>query len=98
MGMEKKGGERKKRRLRQKKVTAVQKLYDACRDVFADCGPGVVPAADGIERLKEILSKFFFVNLGFFFYLHFDYNGYGYESWFISISMCLFVVFAYGSI
>ncbi|KAK1410155.1 hypothetical protein QVD17_36689 [Tagetes erecta] len=56
MGMEKKGGERKKRRLRQKKVTAVQKLYDACRDVFADCGPAVVPAADGIERLKQILN------------------------------------------
>ncbi|KAI3799151.1 hypothetical protein L1987_34441 [Smallanthus sonchifolius] len=42
--------------MRHKKITAVQKLYDACRDVFANCGPGVVPAAEGIERLKDILN------------------------------------------
>lgn len=57
MGMEKVSGERKKRRMRQKKVTAVQKLYDTCTEVFADCGPGVIPNAEGIERLKDILSK-----------------------------------------
>ncbi|KAL8240726.1 hypothetical protein R6Q59_014081 [Mikania micrantha] len=56
MGMEKMTGERKKRRIRQKKVTAVQKLYDTCRDVFANCGPGVVPSAEGIEHLKAILN------------------------------------------
>lgn len=56
MGMEKVSGERKKRKMRQKKVTAVQKLYDTCTEVFADCGPGVVPSAEGIERLKEILN------------------------------------------
>ncbi|KAJ0464840.1 putative rmlC-like cupin domain superfamily, cysteine oxygenase/2-aminoethanethiol dioxygenase [Helianthus annuus] len=48
-------GERKKGRTKHK-VAAVQKLYDACRDVFANCGPGVVPDAQGIERLKDILN------------------------------------------
>ncbi|KAI3808678.1 hypothetical protein L1987_24636 [Smallanthus sonchifolius] len=44
------------RRMRQKKVTAVQKLYDTCREVFANCGPGVVPPPQGIELLKDILN------------------------------------------
>ncbi|XP_024979377.1 plant cysteine oxidase 2-like isoform X2 [Cynara cardunculus var. scolymus] len=48
--------ERKKRRMRQKKITAVQKLYDTCKEVFANCGPGVVPSDEGIERLKDILN------------------------------------------
>ncbi|KAL8193496.1 hypothetical protein R6Q57_026631 [Mikania cordata] len=56
MGMEKMSGESKRRRTRQKKLRAVQKLYDTCRDVFANCGPGVVPSAEGIERLKNILD------------------------------------------
>lgn len=56
MGMEKVSGERKKRRTRQRKVTAVQKLYNTCSEVFANCGPGVVPPAEGIERLKVILD------------------------------------------
>ncbi|KAJ9540563.1 hypothetical protein OSB04_027069 [Centaurea solstitialis] len=56
MGMEKVSGERKKRRMRQKKITAVQKLYDTCKEVFANCGPGVVPSGEGIERLKNILT------------------------------------------
>ncbi|XP_076937466.1 plant cysteine oxidase 2-like isoform X2 [Bidens hawaiensis] len=56
MGMGNMSSERKKRRTRHKKVTAVQKLYDACRDVFADCGPGVVPPADAVQRLKDILN------------------------------------------
>lgn len=60
MGMEKVSGERKKRRMRQKKITAVQKLYDTCKEVFANCGPGIVPDADGIQRLQNILSKLFF--------------------------------------
>lgn len=58
--MEKVLGKKMKRRLRQKKVTAVQNLYDTCKEVFANCGPGVVPPADGIERLKDILSKFYY--------------------------------------
>lgn len=64
MGMEKVSGERKKRRMRQKKVTAVQKLYDTCTEVFADCGPGVVPAAEGIERLKDILNGITALDVG----------------------------------
>lgn len=64
MGMEKVSGERKKRRMRQKKVTAVQKLYDTCTEVFADCGPGVIPNAEGIERLKDILNGMTEVDVG----------------------------------
>lgn len=64
MGMEKASGERKKRKMRQKKVTAVQKLYDTCTEVFADCGPGVVPDAEGVERLKNILNGMTEVDVG----------------------------------
>ncbi|XP_076955682.1 plant cysteine oxidase 2-like [Bidens hawaiensis] len=56
MGMGNMSSERKKRRTRHKKVAAVQKLYDACRDVFANCTPGVVPPAEGVQRLKHILN------------------------------------------
>ncbi|XP_076901689.1 plant cysteine oxidase 2-like [Bidens hawaiensis] len=56
MGMEKMSGERKKRRMRQKKVSAVQKLYETCREVFANCGPGVVPSVEGVDKLKTILN------------------------------------------
>lgn len=64
MGMEKISGERKKRRMRQKKVTAVQKLYNTCREVFANCGPGVVPADEGIESLKNILNEMTELDVG----------------------------------
>ncbi|KAK1440815.1 hypothetical protein QVD17_06647 [Tagetes erecta] len=59
MGMEKvsSGDRNKKKRLRQKKVSAVQKLYDTCRDVFADCGPGIVPSLEAIEHLKDVLNR-----------------------------------------
>ncbi|KAI7731140.1 hypothetical protein M8C21_006548 [Ambrosia artemisiifolia] len=61
MGMERimsSGDSKKKKskRIRQKKVTPVQKLYDTCQDVFANCGPGVVPSVEGIQRLKHVLS------------------------------------------
>ncbi|CAN4082570.1 unnamed protein product [Withania somnifera] len=46
----------KKNRRRQRMVSPVQKLYDTCKQVFANCGPGVVPAAENIERLKAVLD------------------------------------------
>lgn len=64
MGMEKVTGERRKRRMRQKKVSAVQKLYDACSEVFANCGPGVIPSADGIKRLTDILNDMTELDVG----------------------------------
>lgn len=53
--------ESKKNRRRQKKVTVVQKLYETCKDVFADCGPGVVPSPDKVERLKAVLGMIIFL-------------------------------------
>nr|XP_043633986.1 plant cysteine oxidase 2 [Erigeron canadensis] len=64
MGMEKVLGKKMKRKLRHKKVTAVQKLYDTCREVFSTCGPGIVPTADGIERLKVILNEMTELDVG----------------------------------
>ncbi|XP_010934139.1 plant cysteine oxidase 2 [Elaeis guineensis] len=50
----------KKNKRRQKKSppmpTVVQRLFDTCKEVFADCGADVVPAAEDIERLRAILD------------------------------------------
>lgn len=48
--------ERKKARRRMRKVPAVQKLYDTCKEVFANCGPGIIPSTPDIERLKSVLD------------------------------------------
>lgn len=45
--------ESKKNRKRQKMV---QRLYETCKEAFSNCGPGVVPSAEKIERLKEVLG------------------------------------------
>lgn len=46
----------KKNRRGQRMVSPVQRLYDTCKQVFANCGPGVVPSAEKIERLKAVLD------------------------------------------
>lgn len=46
----------KKNRRRQRRVSPVQILYETCKQVFANCGPGVVPSAENIERLKAVLG------------------------------------------
>ncbi|XP_059670305.1 plant cysteine oxidase 2-like isoform X2 [Cornus florida] len=46
----------KRSRRRQKKMSAVQKLYETCKEVFASGGTGVVPPESDIERLKSILD------------------------------------------
>ncbi|CAI9109638.1 OLC1v1009499C4 [Oldenlandia corymbosa var. corymbosa] len=56
--------ESRKNRRRQKKPTMVQKLYDTCKEVFADCGPGVVPSPDKVERLKAILDTMTEIDVG----------------------------------
>ncbi|CAK9162877.1 unnamed protein product [Ilex paraguariensis] len=64
MGMEKVGGKgkdssdsKKRGRRRQKKVSTVQKLYETCKEVFANCGPGIVPSPSDVERLKSVLDS-----------------------------------------
>ena len=38
-------------------VAAVQRLFEACREVFNDAGPGAVPPPAGIERVKAVLGN-----------------------------------------
>ncbi|KAK3030824.1 hypothetical protein RJ639_035753 [Escallonia herrerae] len=49
--------EARKGRRRQRRLSPVQTLYEICKEVFADCGPGIVPSPAGIERLKAALDK-----------------------------------------
>lgn len=36
----------------------IQKLFDSCREVFSDAATGVVPAPDGVARVKSVLGTF----------------------------------------
>ncbi|CAL9039528.1 plant cysteine oxidase 2-like isoform X2 [Musa acuminata AAA Group] len=50
----------KKNKRRQKKSaampTAVQRVFEACKEVFADGAPGIVPSPDEVERLRSVLD------------------------------------------
>lgn len=52
--------ESKKNKRRQRKSSQVQRLYEICKEVFADCGPGVVPSNDKLELLKSVLGMIVF--------------------------------------
>lgn len=54
----------KKNRRRQRRVSPVQILYETCKQVFANCGPGVVPSAENIERLKAVLDSMVEADVG----------------------------------
>ncbi|XP_054804104.1 plant cysteine oxidase 2-like isoform X1 [Prosopis cineraria] len=45
-----------KNRRRQKKTSSVQKLFKACKEVFAYGGTGIVPPPQDIEKLRSILD------------------------------------------
>ncbi|RWW89865.1 hypothetical protein BHE74_00001041 [Ensete ventricosum] len=49
----------KKNKRRQKKsaamTSAVQRVFETCKEVFADGGPGIVPSPDEVERLRSVL-------------------------------------------
>ncbi|KXG31656.1 plant cysteine oxidase 2 isoform X1 [Sorghum bicolor] len=38
-------------------ATAVQRLFEACREVFTGAGPGAVPPPAGVERIKSVLDS-----------------------------------------
>lgn len=38
----------------KKKTSPVQKLYETCKEVFADCGPGIVPSPEKVEKLAAV--------------------------------------------
>ncbi|XP_009415343.2 plant cysteine oxidase 2-like isoform X1 [Musa acuminata AAA Group] len=50
----------KKNKRRQKKSaampSAVQRVFEACKEVFADGAPGIVPSPDEVERLRSVLD------------------------------------------
>lgn len=58
-----KKGKRKQKRS-EPMPTVVQRLFDTCREVFADCGPGVVPSPENVERLRSILDNMKPANVG----------------------------------
>ncbi|KAJ4749822.1 hypothetical protein LUZ62_048507 [Rhynchospora pubera] len=45
------------RRNRRRKKASVQGLYDLCKVVFAECGPGIVPSQEDVSRLSSYLEK-----------------------------------------
>ncbi|KAK4488454.1 hypothetical protein RD792_004218 [Penstemon davidsonii] len=47
---------KKNKRRRQKKLSPVQKLYETCNEVFSDCGPGIVPSLDKVEKLAAVMD------------------------------------------
>ncbi|KAI3462951.1 hypothetical protein Pfo_019614 [Paulownia fortunei] len=55
-GKGKVSNESKKSKRRQKKLSPVQRLYDTCKEVFADCGPGIVPSPEKVEKLAALLD------------------------------------------
>ncbi|KAL1828360.1 plant cysteine oxidase 2 [Daucus carota subsp. sativus] len=48
--------ESRKNRRRQRRLLPVQVLYNTCEQVFADCGPGIVPDPEKIRLLKTVLD------------------------------------------
>ncbi|XP_010925055.2 plant cysteine oxidase 2 [Elaeis guineensis] len=46
----------KRRNKKAKSATVVQRLFDTCKSVFANCGPDIVPSPEDIERLRAILD------------------------------------------
>ncbi|XP_019183389.1 PREDICTED: plant cysteine oxidase 2-like [Ipomoea nil] len=72
MGVDKNASDRKgksvepskHRRGQQRRVMAVQNLYETCREVFANCGPDIVPSPENVERVKAILDKMTGMDVG----------------------------------
>ena len=40
-------------------MTSVQKLFKACKEVFASGGAGIIPPPQDIERLRSILGMYY---------------------------------------
>ncbi|GFY84926.1 2-aminoethanethiol dioxygenase, putative [Actinidia rufa] len=57
-------GKAKKNRRRQKKMSPVQRLYEICKEVFAEFRPGIVPPSDDIQRIKSVLDGMTEVDVG----------------------------------
>ncbi|KAJ0260969.1 Plant cysteine oxidase 1 [Hirschfeldia incana] len=56
----KKNNNKNKKKLPRKKrgeITAVRRLFDTCKEVFSNGGPGVIPSEDKIQQLRDILDN-----------------------------------------
>ncbi|KAF8012991.1 hypothetical protein BT93_I0991 [Corymbia citriodora subsp. variegata] len=49
-------GKSKKGRRRQKKMVPIQRLYDTCKEVFAESGTNIIPPPENVERLRAVLD------------------------------------------
>jgi len=47
----------RKSRRRHKRMSAVRKLFETCKQVFANAGTGIVPSPEDIERLRAVLDE-----------------------------------------
>ncbi|KAK4393080.1 Plant cysteine oxidase 1 [Sesamum angolense] len=63
-GKGKVSNESKKSKRRQRKLSPVQRLYETCKEVFADCGPGIVPSSEKVEKLAALLDGITQVDVG----------------------------------
>ncbi|CAA0828439.1 Plant cysteine oxidase 2 [Striga hermonthica] len=63
-GKNKVSSESRKNKRRQRKSSQVQRLYETCREVFDDCGPGIVPAPEKVEKLAAVLDEMTQADLG----------------------------------
>lgn len=54
----------RKDRRRKRKMTAIQRLYNICKEVFGNGGPGIVPSAHDINRLTSVLDGVTEVDVG----------------------------------
>ncbi|KAK1383676.1 Cysteine dioxygenase [Heracleum sosnowskyi] len=46
-----------KNKNKERKCTPkVQVLYETCKEVFENCGPGIIPSPENIQRLKDVMD------------------------------------------
>ncbi|GER35803.1 hypothetical protein STAS_12105 [Striga asiatica] len=63
-GKNKISNESRKNKRRQRNSSQVQRLYEVCKEVFVDCGPGIVPAPEKVEKLAAVLDGMTQVDVG----------------------------------
>ncbi|KAG8384726.1 hypothetical protein BUALT_Bualt04G0148200 [Buddleja alternifolia] len=63
-GKGKVSNESRKSKRRPKKLSPIQRLYETCKDVYADCGPAIVPPPDKVHKLAAVLDGMTQVDVG----------------------------------
>ncbi|CAL9201329.1 unnamed protein product [Musa hybrid cultivar] len=61
-------GKSSSKKRRQKKLAsmprAVQRLFETCKEIFAEGGPGIIPSPNDVERLRSFLDTLKPANVG----------------------------------